>query len=1436
MSKTSLTKKDIYKLSQQHTWAAEGVSDYPPLDPLVGQSTFFNRFKTFIHTVDHEADNFAHVFAVEGEWGLGKSRLGHELIAQINDCSKGWFVRDESYELHDSGLFDTKGFEHYLGLYIRYSQVVSEFQNSDNWFGFGLYRALIPLATKAFDNSIQSEIAKQSLRRLESMGFESDKLAEHLQLAKQHDDQTLYEDSNLVTELVRNAHKYLQNFGIRYVLVVLDELETVAEAATFGLEADDARQLDGQAIRLIGKAIKEEDPRRKLPWLRYVALCSPLLGQQLREIQSVARRFELVELEQNAFSDVSDYLSRLRDADKLRFDYPVGLVEAAYAMSGANFGWFNVIMANVDVVLEQYENAGRPIPAVGEVFEAVLAGSGRVEKHVLDRHAIEGIRSPNHTMDQELLKAARHLLYGQLPVSLNNCPQRTRELLNHENEDSEPVASLYCKVKWDAFDCRRALEEAKFQRQQDKWFYPSVDQGISLKTLIQNLRTFAISETETNALLIPLSLSEFKHLVVLLYDHPAAEFAADALWHKLLGTQLIISDEEATHIGPSVAMLLKLDLRYRRHQHNSMIFREPALADAHEQAMKDFEQAWSQDDTLRFRTRLTGLFRLLDKNWQYAEESLPNNENLVIQMAPRGHGKGSTGGLFFCDALKLHPKNMAWFAWVNSKKDLQNLHTIIARTREESGRFPVMAFTASIGVADYYHRGGASETLKDDIIIYQLNISENDMLERIGLLPQFCTDFDMNEGVFTGRFKNRLNALRDFAYQAIHAWRRKLNDRGLIAYPLRAAGKMNPNDRDLLFRAWHLMAVKQPEIKWLNDLLPEHDINADDLANLFSRLVIDRKLQTIGFEPGEQAGFFADMENPSRSFAQIPCFLAKIANPASPVSWDINKAMRDWYWGYLWSGSGLSPKSIFEDWMWWCSELHLYKIEDSNAKQGRWISLTRAELENTITEAVNWFDANDEGYRAEVKILERVYGYDRIPALFAPLGSSPVGTETVEADDRIKNARQLFDRLKIKEESLTSSDNLEDIVKAMPSILQARSELLTQVEMVKPRNPKVKLDKLDNLKTISLDNKKESLFERVTRARMFADRVVNIFEKICFQTDKLIKDINEDCRDLNHFPKNLFILSLETVRNIVEGALQQSRESETARQERGAGSDTLLHFLRSLQLDKAAERLELLLSEVGCSAGSEQIKPLSDIEGHIISAYSQCKKQFQDVQKNYETNSKRIDKASEILESLPRDYEKQEDPAELVKLHQKLLLIKDAFEELTEQAQNERERFSQQARKGNFKTIRDIPERLLKPVRDQISVTGGELNKIENRIDTYRKNRLVNANGDLLLLFNPLFSACGKSPVLQMSMDEIKNDTLHNLNVKIDLREQNILKKAETLLKPINISPVNISIDRWKEIAREIINNRSPELSPDEHKALVDKKIIRVRYAFGEQR
>ena len=58
MSTGTLTSAGVGKMARQHNWAATGVSDYPPQDPLVGQGTFFDRYKTFIHTVDRDEDKF----------------------------------------------------------------------------------------------------------------------------------------------------------------------------------------------------------------------------------------------------------------------------------------------------------------------------------------------------------------------------------------------------------------------------------------------------------------------------------------------------------------------------------------------------------------------------------------------------------------------------------------------------------------------------------------------------------------------------------------------------------------------------------------------------------------------------------------------------------------------------------------------------------------------------------------------------------------------------------------------------------------------------------------------------------------------------------------------------------------------------------------------------------------------------------------------------------------------------------------------------------------------------------------------------------------------------------------------------------------------------------------------------------------------------------
>ncbi|WP_163001823.1 hypothetical protein, partial [Pseudomonas viridiflava] len=118
------------------------------------------------------------------------------------------------------------------------------------------------------------------------------------------------------------------------------------------------------------------------------------------------------------------------------------------------------------------------------------------------------------------------------------------------------------------------------------------------------------------------------------------------------------------------------------------------------------------------------------------------------------------------------------------------------------------------------------------LLLYYLNPSEVDQLERIGLLPEQCKGLLLDDARLTSKFKNKLNALRDFAYQAIHQWRARLNERGLIAWPLKPTGKINAQDRDLLLRAWTLFVFKEPTLSGLNDLETPHGIDAEEIASL----------------------------------------------------------------------------------------------------------------------------------------------------------------------------------------------------------------------------------------------------------------------------------------------------------------------------------------------------------------------------------------------------------------------------------------------------------------------------------------------------------------------------------------------------------------------------------------------------------------------------
>lgn len=1405
-----------------HQWAATGVSSYPLTHPIVGQGRFLEAFKHFIHLVDDEAEKFAHVFAIIAQWGVGKSRIGYELIAQINNTSRGWWVRGEDASLVNAQLFyDDNDRDQYLGLYIRYSQVANDYNNVDNWFAYGLYKALLPLTRSSFDASIQGQIAKEAADRLLVAGFDPALLAEALDVAANHTDEELYEDPELATRLCQDAYAYLQTLGIKYLLVVLDELETAAETATFGLDDTDIKHLDGRAIKLMGKAIKEEDPRRKLPWLRYVALCSPAIGDELREIQSTARRFELAELQANAFADVSDFVQTLEREGRLAETYPEGLVEAAYAMSAGNFGWFNVVMAGIDERLRDKRLRGEAdMPTTGAVIDELVRVSGRVQQHVLDHHAIEMLR----TADRSQLTTIRDLLYGQLPVALSTYPTNIRRvILDTQTEYDEPIAMLFRRVEWDELEAVEALRGSKFTRDRGMWRLGGVDQPLDLRQLLSNLSTYAIHETQGQrrtdgklTLIIPLRQADFIHLVALLYPHPAAEDAARALWRNFLGTD-DLEIETATHVGPSVEIIARLDLRHRKQGQTSLIFRDPDQNTAHERLLATLR---TQTEQQHAQQVLVGAMRVIDQHWSYdlAPSGIRDDALTVIGTQPASRGV-SGGGLVSFDALKLHPKGRALFAWVKNADELERLCRAVSSQFGEEGRTPVVAFTVSRSLVDMM-ANPPSDTLKaanSYLLLYQLTATEEHILHQVGMPRSAMEGFNLDGHGFTTAFNNRLQSLVRQFTDEVAQFRRTLNELGRVAWPLRSSGRLKENERDLLITAWRILAIDIPSPASLAHLDDKTGIDIEALKNLLARLGVTPRARAAGYTDGERAGLFSRLDDSAEPL--FPPFLVETIRRLLNGDWSFALAEREWFWGYTWEG--VRSKDTYYEWMAIVRELGFGKPLPSATAADAYTALSRPELRGAVQEAENWLSTE---YPHIVADMEAVFGAGRVKELFAPEACPEPGTKTLTARQKLTECTSDLQALDAVETQAASPDGFCEAA-------QRRRHILRNIHWVFQRDDYRALEQDTNIRTLDFESDEMPLWLRIRRAALFVTYVRQAEERLRLRAQSLADEMRLEVADLQGFPISLFTLSLEKIPHILDGALlpQSSPGATEVVQVNEPG--TLRQNLRDLRVAEAALQLECLGREVGIDLSTWASVSLDECDGYIVTAYRELKASYETLRSDLLSTSSRITTLENVLTNAPNDFRYPDTIPTVERLLARPALIEATLESVQEdEVDRLRSEYDAAAQLGNFQPLMSQARELFHETRSALTTLLGQVLSVENAISTYRCNLLENPT--LVLAqrgLDALAIASGTPPSTPIGINDI--DDAGPLSAAQDLVRTRLHQAS--LDGGHLLEGTGVSFDRWCAIVSAVDAGLDPGIEPQESEALVNRGFLQRTYKLG---
>ena len=1408
---------------QIHRWEPTGVTGYPITHPIVGQTDFYEKLKHWLPLV--AGDQFAHVFAVVAPWGVGKSRLGYEVVAQVNGASKGWKVRSGNGSLVDAQLFESETErEKHLALYIRYSQVANRQLNLDNWFAPAVYKALLPLGRADFDSSIQHRIAKQAFDRLEAEGFDPSKLAAAMELDANHGD-AIYTDTALATRLCNAAFEVLRKHGIEYVIVVLDELETAAERATGGMEAEEARAMDGKsitmlrkAVELLGrqdvemmsKAVKEEDARARFPWLRFIALCSPAIGDELKEVQSTNRRFEIVDLAGNAFSDVSTFVRTLDAEGQLLRPYPPGLVEAAYMMSGANFGWFNVIMAVVDQVLAKAPDGEKL--NLAWIFQRAIAIQERIGRYVLDSRSLDEVGLTGSDRD-----ATADILFRQQPIALSNFdPSVAQRLLEARNAYGEPVALRYHRVSWRHQACSRVLVENRFQRLSgsSRWTAPGISESIDLERLLDDLATLAVHEQpdpdeSTHVLLVPGNLPDFLQLLDLIHPHPAAEETGRTLWMSLVGADGL-DEGDATHIGPSVEMLRRLNIRLRKASVGAVL-RDPE----ENEAFMSLQEGVRPSEQERTRRVLTGLVRVLDRNWSYDAEPAGLGDDILAVKTPKS-------GLVDFKGLWLHPKGLAAFAWVASDEALRKLADAVARDHRSTGRYPVIAVTTDYGLPERFEKSTelAFQKARESIVVVHLNSGEESALQSVGLPTKDWKGFRLRADGFTTRFAERLSRIWNPIANRVREWRQEVSDRGGIAWPIRPNGTLKQESLDRLVAGWRVVMLDHGG-KRLGDVGSTKGLDHGPLLQEVERLGLSPAAAPKGY--GERDSAHLWVGQGPEAHPEVPPFLLRsvvlrlFRNPGSPLSVDDVKS--DWFWGFTWESN--RPPDIFREWMAVAVDLGWAQNEEAG-KRSQYVFVPREALHGDVNAARKWLE---DDYPGIVKRLEDLFGKGLNDRWFQPGSGSKYQNAVQRLDEAAEKLKEL-DTL----EANPPDDN--DLASAKDWFIRTTRLRLRIRDLVERVFNKKKYDELPadlDGQMLHLTDEDLPLWERIRQAEHFADAVQRLARRIRQRVLSLGDEMRSRVSDIASFPINLFTRPLSKIDHIVDAGLAGEDPLSTTKRAQGAKAGTLAYFLKELRVADAIEALRAFAREVGVGERPSEDRPLDEIDGEIMSGFRDLVTRYSAARTALLDLSDRTRTLEDVLKDAPSDFSFP-PTVTLEEVSGRPVLIESVLQQsLEEDVEDLLERHNEEMNYGRFGPLmREARAKLLDAPERSIKGLEGKVRTLENSVTAYRQELLKDTTMRRYRAgLNALRRAKGQSEVEFPQLEVLEPRSLREGRIFIDGVAAGWAREGEGAL-----GGTGVAFSDWLQVVEAVERLMEPGLTAEQIETLVQKGFIRRVYAL----
>ena len=538
-------------------WQQQGVSILPKklenLLPMVGQKSLFRELEQFRDNCLKESETGLTGFLlVHGGWGVGKSRVGHELCLEAVSDQVRWIIDGEPKRILDAGL--SQGI---LPLFTRYIQVTtgahSKDLNAENWIPTVVVESLSRLVSSRHEEQEgslkrnQDLIVQHTINALKPKGW--DFIKPLLAAALQEPD---------VSKAARDAVNILKDKGIKSLWVIVDEIEDITDVDQDGLRSSERKPIDQGLLTVIPRVIKAEEARQEYPEVNFVLLCSLAVGDMLKQIRAISRRTQRHELRTNAFKDVEAffvYLANQPRVAELIKNYPAGLKEAAFFASNRNFGWFNVVMHHA------HDNfQGGKVPAWELIRRFAETGQGR--EFVFDNDWIGEFRIKQ---DEDKSKI-EEMMYGLLPKFIDGQlpgEEATRLLAKKDAADKNLFTTVVEVNAPEAHRITTQFIKSGFENERGSVMVLPGESRFDLQVIMESLQAYSaisLGEVGANHLLVCESLPEFTAQLKGLspYAEQVEQFAG--ILHGILAdpTQLIKNGTDVRrYMAPAFTFLAR---------------------------------------------------------------------------------------------------------------------------------------------------------------------------------------------------------------------------------------------------------------------------------------------------------------------------------------------------------------------------------------------------------------------------------------------------------------------------------------------------------------------------------------------------------------------------------------------------------------------------------------------------------------------------------------------------------------------------------------------------------------------------------------------------------------------------------------------------------------------------------------------------------------